>query len=54
MSFHTQNPINGFALLNVNSVIVIFYVEKTGKAYKCQMCGKYAKTKSGIMKNYPK
>ena len=42
------------ALHHANSVIVIFYVEKAVKAYVCQMCEKYAKTKSGIMTNYQK
>ena len=41
-------------LHNAKSVIVIFYVERTFKAYVCQMCGKYAKTKSEIMKHYKK
>ena len=41
-------------LHNAKSVIVIVYVERTFKAYVCQMCGKYAQTKSEIMKHYKK
>ena len=41
-------------LHNANSVIVIFNVERTFKAYACQMCGKYAKTKYEIMKHHKK
>ena len=41
-------------LHNAKSVIVIFYVERTFKAYECQMCGKYAKTKSEIRRHYKK
>ena len=33
---------------------VIFYVEKTLKAYVCQMCGIYVKTKSEISKHNKK
>ena len=36
------------------SVILMFYVERTLKAYACQMCDKYAQTKSEIMKHYKK
>ena len=29
-----------------------FHVEKTFRAFVCQMCGNYSKTKSKIMKHY--
>ena len=50
MSFSTYKiKITKFALCNGNYVNVIFHEEKTFKAYVCQMCGKYAKTKSEII-----
>ena len=42
------------ALHNANKLNVIFYVKKRVKAYACQMCGKYAKTKSGIVEHFLK
>ena len=33
---------------------MILYVEGTFKAYVCQMCGEYAKTKSEIIKHNKK
>ena len=52
--FHMKTTLSVLPLHNANSVIVIFNVERTFKAYVCQMCGKYAKTKSEIMKHYKK
>ena len=43
-----------YPLNNANSVYVIFHVEKTFNALVCQMCRKYTKTKSEIMKHYQK
>ena len=43
--------ITELALWSGNSVDVIFYVEKKFMAYVCQMCGKYTKTKSEIIKH---
>ena len=47
---HMQTTLSELPLHNANSVIVIFNVERTFKAYVCQMCGKYAKTKYEIIK----
>ena len=41
-------------LHNATSVIVIFYLERTSKAYVYQICCKYANTKIEIMKHYKK
>ena len=52
--FHIEMTVTELSLCSGNSVNVIFHVEKTFKAYVCQMCGKYAKTESEIMKHYQK
>ena len=49
-----ENHIAELPLHNANSVIMIFYVERIFKAFVCQMYGKYATTKSEIMKHYLK
>ena len=52
--FHTKNCIIEKALYNAESVIEFFNIEKTFRAFVCQMCGNYDKTKSEIMKHYQK
>ena len=52
--FHIENYITGLTTAQGNSVIVIFNVEKKFKEYVCQICGKYAKTTSEIVKQYLK
>ena len=44
-----SNPF--YPLNNANSVYMIFHVEKTFNAMICQICGKYTKTKSEIIKH---
>ena len=64
--FHMENHINGVTtvqctmyltphsfslkLHSATVVIVIFYEERTFKAYVCKMCRKYARIKSEIIK----
>ena len=52
--FHMKTTLSVLPLHNANSVVAIFYVKRTFKTYGCQMCGKYAKTKSKIMTHYKK
>ena len=44
--FHMENHIKGVTTARCLLSYCDFYVERTFKAYVCQMCGKYAKTKS--------
>ena len=55
MSFpHEKITINELELFSGNSINVIFHVEMTFNECVCQICGKYAKTKSEIHKYYEK
>ena len=39
-------------LHNANSLFVSFHVENAFHVLKCQMCGKYSKTKPEVMKHF--
>ena len=41
-----KNLITEFALYNAYSIMNFFCVEKTLKAFVCQMCGNYSKIQS--------